>query len=151
MDNIYDLFDILPEKICNFLSEVTEDDLHTISTGYGIEDIQDFINLENGNDDCTIDTANGVELRNIIPNCNQCRKLCTFTELPEQKGQGCSNGSQCRSLKMRKYEFTCMPCGISICLPCSMSSGSVHAVDKIVNTSSSLTPLIGNNGKMEVC
>jgi len=67
VDNIYDLFDILPENFCKFLSEVTYD-YHTISTGYGIEGIQDSINIENANEDGTIDTANGVELRNIIPN-----------------------------------------------------------------------------------
>ena len=134
-----------------------DEELRTISTGYGLEvevEVEDMgdsiIRFPIQTDDFTIDTTNGVEQRNIFPACLQCRNLCTFSRLDSQRERGCSAGKKCRSLKPHKYKFTCKDCSISICLPCSMALGSIYAVDKILNTCNRLTPLTGNNGKFQV-
>jgi hypothetical protein len=101
-------------------------------------------------DDFSIVTSNGINLSNIVPNCESCSAPCSFFSLKNPIRASCSRNSKCRSSRNRSYEFMCKACPYTVCLLCSMVLPAVHAVDKFVGTANNLTKLCGNTGRFEV-
>lgn len=101
-------------------------------------------------DDSSLNTNNDITIRSIVPCCSKCQNFCVFEHLSQPKNEKCSYGDNCRSNRYRAYEFCCKSCHSSVCLLCSISVGSVFAVDNFVGTAKNLTSLCGNNGKFQV-